>query len=109
MKAVILVAGKGTRLQPLTDNTPKPMLSVAGRPLLEWMILRVKEAGIHEMLLVTNYLEDQVKEYFKDGSAHGVKISYKTQKETLGTANAFYQAKDFVRIASSWRYMGTIT
>ncbi|TFH12140.1 glucose-1-phosphate thymidylyltransferase [Candidatus Bathyarchaeota archaeon] len=96
MKAVILVAGKGTRLQPLTDNTPKPMLSVAGRPLLEWMILRVKEAGIHEMLLVTNYLEDQVKEYFKDGSAHGVKISYKTQKETLGTANAFYQAKDFV-------------
>ena len=96
MKAVILVAGKGTRLQPLTDNTPKPMLNVAGRPLLEWMITRVKEAGISEILLVTNYLEDQIKEYFKDGSAQGVKLSYKTQEKTLGTANAFYQAKDFV-------------
>ena len=96
MKAVILVAGKGTRLQPLTDNTPKPMLNVAGRPLLEWMINRVKEAGINEILLVTNYLEEQIKEYFGDGSAHGVSISYKTQEETQGTANAFYQAKEFV-------------
>ncbi|MGW8180688.1 MAG: sugar phosphate nucleotidyltransferase, partial [bacterium] len=96
MKAVILVAGKGTRLQPLTDNTPKPMLNVAGRPLLEWMINRVKEAGITEILLVTNYLEEQIKEYFGDGSAQGVSISYQTQEETLGTANAFYQAKEFV-------------
>ncbi len=96
MKAVILVAGKGTRLWPLTDNTPKPMLNVAGRPLLEWMIMRVKEAGVNDILLVTNYLEERFKEYFGDGSKHGVKISYKTQKETLGTANAFYQAKEFV-------------
>jgi bifunctional UDP-N-acetylglucosamine pyrophosphorylase/glucosamine-1-phosphate N-acetyltransferase len=96
MKAVILVAGKGTRLIPLTDNTPKSMLNVAGRPLLEWMIMRVKEAGINEILLVTNYLEDQIKEYFGDGSKQGVNIIYRTQKETLGTANAFYQAKDFV-------------
>ncbi|TRO52238.1 glucose-1-phosphate thymidylyltransferase, partial [Candidatus Bathyarchaeota archaeon] len=96
MKAVILVAGKGTRLQPLTDNTPKPMLNVAGRPLLEWMIARVKEAGINEILLVTNYLEEQIREHFGNGVAHGISISYKTQEETLGTANAFYQAKEFV-------------
>jgi bifunctional UDP-N-acetylglucosamine pyrophosphorylase/glucosamine-1-phosphate N-acetyltransferase len=96
MKAVILVAGKGTRLRPLTDYTPKPMLSVAGRPLLEWMIMRVKEAGINEILLVTNYLEEQLKTYFGDGSKHGVKISYKKQEETLGTANAFLQAEEFV-------------
>ena len=69
MKAVILVAGKGTRLKPLTDNTPKPMLIVAGRPLLEWMILRVQEAGIKEILLVTNYLEEQIKQYFGNGTA----------------------------------------
>jgi len=60
MKAVILVAGMGTRLRPLTDNTPKPMLDVGGRPLLEWMIKRVKEAGIDEILLVTNYLEHKI-------------------------------------------------
>ncbi len=96
MKAVILVAGKGTRLKPLTDNTPKPMLNVGGRPLLEWMIMRVKEAGISEILLITNYLEDQFIDYFGNGSNHGVKISYKTQKEVLGTANAFGQAKEWV-------------
>lgn len=96
MKAVILVAGKGTRLKPLTDNTPKPMLIVAGRPLLEWMILRVKEAGINEILLVTNYLEEQIKQYFGNGSNFGVHIKYKTQKEQLGTANGFYQAKEYV-------------
>jgi len=96
MKAVILVAGKGTRLRPLTDYTPKPMLTVGGRPLLEWMIMRVKEADIKEVLLVTNYHEEQIKNYFGDGSKLGVKISYKTQEEPLGTANAFYQAKEFV-------------
>jgi UDP-N-acetylglucosamine diphosphorylase / glucose-1-phosphate thymidylyltransferase / UDP-N-acetylgalactosamine diphosphorylase / glucosamine-1-phosphate N-acetyltransferase / galactosamine-1-phosphate N-acetyltransferase len=96
MKAVILAAGKGTRLTPLTDNTPKPMLNVGGRPLLEWMILRVKETGINEILIITNYLENQIKEYFSDGSNFGVKISYRTQKDMLGTANAFYQAKEFV-------------
>ncbi len=96
MKAVILVAGTGTRLRPLTDNTPKPMLNVGGRPLLEWMIMRVKEAGINEILLITNYLEDKFIDYFGNGSKHGVKISYKTQKETLGTANAFGEAMEWV-------------
>ena len=96
MKAVILVAGKGTRLQPLTDYTPKPMLNVGGRPLLEWMIMRVKETGINDILLVTKYHEEQIVDYFGNGSKHGVNISYKTQEKTLGTANAFYQAKKFV-------------
>ena len=67
MKAVILVAGKGTRLRPLTDNTPKPMLNVGGRPLLEWMIMRVKEAGIDDVLLVTNYLENKFIDYMGAG------------------------------------------
>jgi MurNAc alpha-1-phosphate uridylyltransferase len=67
VKAVILAAGKGTRLWPLTEHTPKPLLPVGGRPLLEWMIQRVKEAGIEDVLLVTNYLEDQIKGHFGDG------------------------------------------
>lgn len=96
MKAVILAAGKGTRLRPLTDNTPKPMLPVAGRPLLEWMIERVREAGIGDVLVVTNYLEDQIRNYFQDETDFGINISYRTQQEALGTANAIYEAMEWV-------------
>ncbi|MCW4051485.1 MAG: sugar phosphate nucleotidyltransferase [Candidatus Bathyarchaeota archaeon] len=96
MKAVILAAGIGTRLQPLTDNTPKPMLLVGGRPLLEWMIMRVKEAGVKDILIVTKYLEDQIRDHFGNGMGYDVNITYKTQEETLGTANAFYQASEWV-------------
>jgi len=95
LKAVVLAAGKGTRLRPLTDNTPKPMLEVGGRPLLEWMLLRVREAGVEEALVVTNYLEDQIREYLGDGSRVGVELSYVTQPQPLGTAHGFQQAEGF--------------
>jgi len=95
VKAVILAAGKGTRLWPLTEYTPKPLLPVGGRPLLEWMIQRVREAGIEELLLVTNHLEDQIKAHFGDGSGHGVRVSYARQNEMLGTADAFNVARDW--------------
>jgi MurNAc alpha-1-phosphate uridylyltransferase len=75
VKAVILAAGKGTRLRPLTDCCPKPLLLVGGKPLLEWLILRVREAGIEDILIVTNYLGDMIKERFGDGSGLGVDIS----------------------------------
>jgi UDP-N-acetylglucosamine diphosphorylase/glucosamine-1-phosphate N-acetyltransferase len=96
MKAVILAAGKGTRLYPLTDKTPKPVLPVGGRPLLEWMLDRVKEAEINEVLIVTNYLEDQIMDRFGDGEAYGIQITYKTQEKAMGTADAFNQAADWV-------------
>ena len=96
MKAVILAAGKGTRMMPLTNSTPKPMLPVGGRPILEWLILRLREAEVRDILIVTNYLEDRIKDYFGDGSKFGVKVSYKTQEEPLGTANAFYSAYEWV-------------
>ena len=80
MKAVVLAAGKGMRLRPLTDGCPKPLLLVGGRPLLEWLILRVREAGIEDVLVVTNYMEDMIKERFGDGSGLGVNISYVTQR-----------------------------
>lgn len=96
MKAVILVAGKGTRLLPLTVYKPKPLLPVGGRPLLEWMLIRVKEARVEDVLLVTNYLEDTIKDYFKDGSSMDLNISYARQEEMLGTANAFQVAENWV-------------
>jgi UDP-N-acetylglucosamine diphosphorylase/glucosamine-1-phosphate N-acetyltransferase len=96
VKAVILAAGKGTRLRPLTDGCPKPLLLVGGRPLLEWLILRIRETGIEDILIVTNYLEDMIKKRFGDGSALGVEISYVTQREPLGTADAFNSAIEWV-------------
>ena len=74
MKAVILAAGKGTRLGPLTDNIPKPMLPIAGKPLLEWILERIKEANIGEVLILTNYLESQIIDYFGNGDNFGVNI-----------------------------------
>jgi bifunctional UDP-N-acetylglucosamine pyrophosphorylase/glucosamine-1-phosphate N-acetyltransferase len=96
LKAVILAAGKGTRLWPLTENTPKSLLPVAGCPLLEWMILRVREAGVTDIMLVTNYLEEQIRAAFGDGSSLGINIAYAHQAEMLGTADAFRAAEGWV-------------
>jgi len=95
MKAVILIAGKGERLLPLTANRPKHLLPIAGKPLLEWLLIGVKEAGIQEVLLITNYMEKMIRERIGDGSSLGLKISYVKQEEMSGTANAFYSGEGF--------------
>jgi len=95
MKAVILAAGKGERLRPLTDTRPKHLIPIGGRPLLEWTIRGLKEAGADEILLVTHYMEDMIRGYFRDGSGFGVEVSYARQDEMLGTADAFRVAEDF--------------
>jgi len=88
--AVIMAGGKGTRLAPLTDETPKPMLTVAGRPILERLILHVVSYGIQRVFLSVNFLSEQVKEHFGDGSRHGCQIEYleETAGEPLGTAGS---------------------
>lgn len=96
MKAVILAAGKGTRLLPLTANKPKPLLGIGGRPLLEWMLMRVRETGIKDVLIVTNYLENQIIDTFGNGRGYGLNISYLKQEKMLGTANAFGIARAWV-------------
>jgi UDP-N-acetylglucosamine diphosphorylase / glucose-1-phosphate thymidylyltransferase / UDP-N-acetylgalactosamine diphosphorylase / glucosamine-1-phosphate N-acetyltransferase / galactosamine-1-phosphate N-acetyltransferase len=97
MKAVILAAGKGNRLRPITATRPKPLIPIAGKPLLEHTILSLKEAGISSILLIVGYKEGMIKEYFKDGVENfGVKIDYITQTEHLGTAHAAKYAIDFV-------------
>jgi bifunctional UDP-N-acetylglucosamine pyrophosphorylase/glucosamine-1-phosphate N-acetyltransferase len=98
MKAVILAAGKGVRLMPITTSRPKPMIPIAGKPLLEYTILGLKDAGINEILLIVGYKEEKIKEYFGDGKENlGIKIEYITQEEYLGTAHASSYAKDFVK------------
>lgn len=96
MKAIILSAGEGTRMRPLTITKPKPMLPVAGKPIIQYNIEALRDSGVNEILLIVNYKEDIVKSYFGNGLDLGVKISYKTQEELCGTANAIYQGKEFV-------------
>ena len=83
-KAILLVGGKGTRLAPLTDVTPKPMLKVAGKPVTEHQIVKAREAGITHLVLATSYLAEVFEPYFGDGSRFGISITYAVEKEPLG-------------------------
>jgi mannose-1-phosphate guanylyltransferase len=90
--AILLVGGFGTRLMPLTKNTPKPMLTVAGIPVTEHQLNMAKAAGIKEIVLATSYLSDVFIPYFGDGSKWGLKIKYAVEKEPLGTGGAIRNA-----------------
>jgi UDP-N-acetylglucosamine diphosphorylase/glucosamine-1-phosphate N-acetyltransferase len=88
MKAVILAAGEGTRLQPITSTRPKHLIKVGGRPILEHCLNAVKTSGIEEALIVIHYMGDTIRQYFGDGKKFGLKIEYVEQKTMLGTGNA---------------------
>ena len=85
-QAVILCAGLGTRLRPLTDIVPKPMIPILGKPLLEWNIEQFKRHGVTEFFINLYYLPDVIRDYFGDGAKWDVKIVYFQEKEILGTA-----------------------
>jgi len=96
MKALILAAGEGTRLRPLTTNIPKPLLTVAGRPYLAHLVKALGDAGIKEQVILVGWKANRVKEFFGDGKQLGVELSYLEQKERLGTANAIGVAEGFM-------------
>jgi len=96
MQAVILAGGAGTRLWPLTKDTPKPMLDVNGKPFLLYIIEELKRYGIKEYVLCIGYLAEKFKEYFGDGSKFGVKIQYSVEDKFLGTGGALKYAKDLL-------------
>lgn len=83
---VIMAGGKGMRLRPLTDSTPKPMLEIAGKPILQRIIENLQAEGFRNILISTNYLGQQIEDYFQDGSRFGVSISYLREEQPLGTA-----------------------
>ena len=85
---VILAAGEGKRMRPLTGSRPKVMLPVAGKPMLEHLIDAVSGSGITELILVVGYEEGAVREYFGDGSPRGIRIRYVSQKRQAGTGDA---------------------
>ena len=96
MKAVILAAGKGTRMRELTNDLPKPMLRVQGQPILEHIIAGLKTAGVREFFIITGYRAEVVEEYFGDGTKLGVQIRYGRQLVQDGTGKAPELAKNFV-------------
>ena len=96
MKAVVLAAGLGTRMRPLTFTKPKFLLPVAGKPALGHVLMLLRNAGIDEIAMVVGYGREQIVERYGDGSGLGVKLRYLYQKKLLGTANAVSLAEDFV-------------
>jgi UDP-N-acetylglucosamine diphosphorylase / glucose-1-phosphate thymidylyltransferase / UDP-N-acetylgalactosamine diphosphorylase / glucosamine-1-phosphate N-acetyltransferase / galactosamine-1-phosphate N-acetyltransferase len=96
MKAVLLAAGEGARLMPITAKRPKHLIKIAGKPILQYCIDAVKAAGITEAIIITHYLGDSIRQYFGDGAAQGLKITYVEQKAILGTGNAASVAQPFV-------------
>ena len=87
-KVVLMVGGLGSRLRPLTETTPKPMLHVGGRPILQTIVERFASHGFTDIIMCVNYKADIIKEYFGDGSRFGVNIEYVLEKERMGTAGA---------------------
>lgn len=94
MKAVILAAGRGKRMEKLTAQTPKPLLKIGGRPILEYLISNLP-LEINEIVLVIGYLGDKIKRHF-GSEFKGIKIDYVELKELFGTAHALWQTKDYL-------------
>ncbi|MFG2873356.1 sugar phosphate nucleotidyltransferase [Streptomyces sp. NPDC048338] len=87
-EAILLVGGKGTRLRPLTVNTPKPMVPAAGVPFLTHQLARARAAGVEHIVLATSYLAEVFEPHFGDGSSMGLSLEYVTEEEPLGTGGA---------------------
>jgi UDP-N-acetylglucosamine diphosphorylase/glucosamine-1-phosphate N-acetyltransferase len=103
MKSVLLAAGEGVRLQPITATRPKHLIKVGGKPILEHCLDALKACGFSETVIVTHYMGDAIRQYFGDGRKLGLKIEYVEQAEMLGTGNAVsvvepYADGDFVLV-----------
>lgn len=96
MKAVIMAGGKGTRLRPLTCHIPKPMVSLAQKPVMEYAIELLKKHGITEIAVTLHYLPGVIKNYFGDGSQFGVELHYFEEITPLGTAGSIKNAEKFL-------------
>ena len=93
MKAMLLAAGRGERMRPLTDTCPKPLLQVAGKPLIVWHLERLAAGGIHDVVINLSWLGEQIAAALGDGSAHGVRIAYSREPwPALETGGGLFQA-----------------
>ncbi len=95
--ALIMAGGRGERLRPLTDKTPKPMLHVGSKPIIEHNVDRLKDFGIDDIWISLRYLGSQIEDYFKDGSEKSLRIQYVNERDALGTAGALC-------LVESWKH-----
>ncbi len=94
MNGVLLTAGEGTRMRPLTLTRPKTMLQVGGKPILQYNLEALRDAGVKDIVMVVGYRKEAIEDYFEDGSKFGVNITYVTQEERLGTAHAISSVRN---------------
>lgn len=93
---VILAAGRGDRIKPLSFETPKPLLPVCNKPIMQYQIENMINLGIREFIIVVGHLKKKIKDYFGNGSSLGIKINYVEQKEKLGIAHAVGQLENYI-------------
>lgn len=96
MKAMILAAGRGERMRPLTDNLPKPLLEVRGRPLLAHHLDALARAGLRQCVINLSWFGEQIREFVGDGTAFGLEVEYSEEAEALETAGGIRQALDLL-------------
>jgi mannose-1-phosphate guanylyltransferase len=94
MRAMILAAGKGTRLRPLTDAVPKPLIEVAGRPMIAYPLDLLRHAGIQDVVINLHHLGEQIRAALGDGSTYGMRITYSAEDPILDTGGAIAAARD---------------
>ncbi len=96
MKAIVLAGGFGTRLRPLTDGTPKPLLPVAGRPCIDYVLRSLRKAGCREIIVTTSYMSDRVMEQIGNGQKYDASIQYSLEATPAGTAGAVKRVADLI-------------
>jgi len=96
MKAVVMAGGFGSRIQPLTHSTPKPMLPLLNRPMMEHTMLKLRDLGITDFIVLLYYKPEIIKDYFKDGKDMGMNINYITPDDDYGTAGAVKKAQELI-------------
>ncbi|HSK28639.1 MAG TPA: NDP-sugar synthase [Candidatus Limnocylindria bacterium] len=97
MKAMVLAAGQGTRLRPLTDHQPKALVPVAGRPMIEYALLLLRHYGIREVIINLHHLGEHIERHLGDGSNLGLEIRYSTEQELLDTGGGLFKARPFLQ------------
>jgi MurNAc alpha-1-phosphate uridylyltransferase len=96
MKAMILAAGRGERLRPLTERTPKPLVEAGGKPLIDWHLQRLAAAGCREAVINVSHLAEQILAHVGDGSRYGIRVAWSREAEPLETAGGIAKARELL-------------
>lgn len=96
MQAVIMAGGKGSRLRPLTNGIPKPLVKIIDKPVMEYVLLNLRRAGVRDIAVTVGYLKELIMDYFGDGSRWGVNLTYFQEEFPLGTAGGVKACEDFI-------------